>query len=149
MTQKAATKTDLRQDSIRIYRARDDRRFRLEASQWLPRPPEETFEFFSDAFQLQTLTPPWLHFCVLTPRPIELQEGALIDYQLRVHGFPGRACLLQAPRTHAREANGGTARASARRRSVAEDPTARSCFASAATASPCWIGSRSKPTPSA
>jgi ligand-binding SRPBCC domain-containing protein len=54
----------------------------------LPRPPEEIFEFFSDAFQLQTLTPPWLRFCVLTLPPIHLQEGALIDYRLRVHGFP-------------------------------------------------------------
>jgi ligand-binding SRPBCC domain-containing protein len=51
---------------------------------------EEVFAFFSDAFQLQTLTPSWLHFCVLTPSPIHLQEGALIDYRLRVHGFPLR-----------------------------------------------------------
>jgi ligand-binding SRPBCC domain-containing protein len=57
---------------------------------WLPRSREETFPFFADARNLQRITPPWLHFEVLTPGPIVLRPGALIDYRLKVHGFPLR-----------------------------------------------------------
>ena len=57
---------------------------------WLPVSPEELFRFFSDAANLDAITPPWLHFQTLTPPPIELKPGALIDYRLRVHGLPLR-----------------------------------------------------------
>ncbi len=60
------------------------------ADQWLPRPMDEVFPFFGDAGNLQQLTPSWLRFKILTPRPIEMRPGALIDYRLRVHGFPLR-----------------------------------------------------------
>jgi ligand-binding SRPBCC domain-containing protein len=55
---------------------------------WLPQPREKIFPFFADAQNLQSLTPDWLHFQVLTPGPILMQPGARIDYQLRLHGFP-------------------------------------------------------------
>jgi ligand-binding SRPBCC domain-containing protein len=57
---------------------------------WLPVPQEQLFSFFADAANLDALTPPWLHFHIITPPPIEMREGALIDYRLRVHGFPLR-----------------------------------------------------------
>ena len=66
------------------------RTYRLESRLWLPRPIDEVFEFFADAFNLQTLTPPWLDFEVLTPPPIEMRSGLLIDYRLRVRGLPIR-----------------------------------------------------------
>jgi ligand-binding SRPBCC domain-containing protein len=62
--------------------------YRLRAEIWLPRPCEEVFDFFADAFNLETITPPLLKFQVETPRPIPMHVGALIDYRLRLHGFP-------------------------------------------------------------
>jgi ligand-binding SRPBCC domain-containing protein len=56
----------------------------------LPRPIGEVFAFFSDAGNLQALTPAWVNFEVLTPRPIPMHAGALIDYRLRIHGVPIR-----------------------------------------------------------
>jgi len=55
-----------------------------------PRPPEELFAFFSDPANLEALTPPWLSFEVLTPRPLPRGEGAVFDYRIRVRGLPIR-----------------------------------------------------------
>jgi len=64
--------------------------FRFEASHFVPRPRHEVFLFFSDATNLEAITPPWLNFHIETPSPIEMRQGALIDYRLRVHGLPMR-----------------------------------------------------------
>jgi ligand-binding SRPBCC domain-containing protein len=55
---------------------------------WLPRPVEEIFAFFSDAANLNAITPPWLHFRMATAAPIDMRVGTLIDYRLRVRGIP-------------------------------------------------------------
>ncbi len=62
----------------------------LESRLLLPCPPEIVFPFFADAGNLQTITPPWLRFEILTPRPISMQVGTLIEYRLRLHGVPLR-----------------------------------------------------------
>jgi hypothetical protein len=54
------------------------------------RPLPEVFAFFSDASNLDALTPPFLHFRILTPMPIELRAGAQLDYQLSLFGVPVR-----------------------------------------------------------
>jgi ligand-binding SRPBCC domain-containing protein len=64
--------------------------FVLEARLRLERPLEPVFAFFADAGNLDALTPPWLHFRILTPLPIEMREGAIIDYRLRLRGVPIR-----------------------------------------------------------
>ena len=60
----------------------------LHTSLFLPRPRSEIFAFFADAGNLQHLTPPWLDFQIVTPLPIEMRVGALIEYRLKVHGVP-------------------------------------------------------------
>lgn len=62
----------------------------LESQVWLPRPRDEVFAFFADAGNLESLTPPWLNFRILTPRPIAMSAGALIDYRIRLRGVPLR-----------------------------------------------------------
>jgi ligand-binding SRPBCC domain-containing protein len=62
--------------------------FILAMEHWLPRQPEDVFDFYADAFNLERLTPPWLRFEVVTPAPITMRPGAEIDYRLRLHGLP-------------------------------------------------------------
>jgi ligand-binding SRPBCC domain-containing protein len=59
----------------------------LQREQPLPRPPDEVFPFFADARNLEAITPPLLRFRVVTPEPIELRAGALLQYRLRLHGL--------------------------------------------------------------
>jgi ligand-binding SRPBCC domain-containing protein len=76
--------------AIRITASLAGRGSCLEAVQVLPRPRDAVFEFFADAFQLETITPPWLHFAVLADPPIRMATGTRIDYRLRLHGVPIR-----------------------------------------------------------
>jgi ligand-binding SRPBCC domain-containing protein len=54
----------------------------------IPKPRPEVFDFFSRASNLERITPPFLRFRIKTPEPIEMRRGALIDYNLRIHGVP-------------------------------------------------------------
>ena len=59
----------------------------LERTQRLPLSPQEAFQFFAEARNLEAITPPWLHFEVVTPAPISMGAGTLIRYRLRLHGL--------------------------------------------------------------
>jgi len=65
-----------------------ERGFVLTAELVINRPIAEVFEFFSSAENLEKITPPWLHFNIVTPTPIKMAAGALIDYRLKLHGIP-------------------------------------------------------------
>jgi ligand-binding SRPBCC domain-containing protein len=58
----------------------------FESHVWLPLSPKELFPFFADAGNLDAITPTWLHFKIVTPLPIAMSEGAVIDYRLRLWG---------------------------------------------------------------
>jgi ligand-binding SRPBCC domain-containing protein len=62
----------------------------LERQQRVELPIERAFDFYGDARNLELLTPPWLRFEVLTPRPIEMGAGTLLDYKLQLHRLPIR-----------------------------------------------------------
>ncbi|HEX6240184.1 MAG TPA: SRPBCC family protein [Polyangiales bacterium] len=62
----------------------------LVRTQLVAAPLDEVFAFFSDAANLEALTPPFLHFRILTPLPITMHVGAQIDYQLSLFGVPLR-----------------------------------------------------------
>lgn len=62
----------------------------LRATQRIPLPRAQLFPFFSDARNLALITPPRMGFRIRTPEPIEMREGTLIDYTVRVAGVPVR-----------------------------------------------------------
>jgi ligand-binding SRPBCC domain-containing protein len=62
----------------------------LERRQRVELPIDEAFAFYGDARNLERITPPWLEFEVITPGPIEMGAGTLLDYRLKLHRLPVR-----------------------------------------------------------
>ena len=57
--------------------------------QLLSCPPDDVFEFFSRAQNLQRITPPFLHFQVVG-MPDRIDAGSQLDYKLRMFFIPFR-----------------------------------------------------------
>ena len=51
------------------------------------RPVEEVFAFFAEAGNLERITPPELKFHILTPLPMPIAQGSVIDYRLALFGM--------------------------------------------------------------
>jgi ligand-binding SRPBCC domain-containing protein len=61
--------------------------YELRRQIFVPAPLEDVFSFFSNAENLNLITPPWLYFKVLTPLPIVMEKNACIDYSIKLLGL--------------------------------------------------------------
>ena len=59
----------------------------LDVEQFIDQPVDKVFEFFSRPENLEEITPPRLGFTIMTPSPIPMEKGSLIDYTMRILGF--------------------------------------------------------------
>lgn len=64
--------------------------FQFASSVLLRHPLPEVFAFFARAENLELMTPPWLRFAILEPRPTEMRAGTVISYRIRLRGVPVR-----------------------------------------------------------
>ena len=68
--------------------------YSLECRQLVPHPLREVFAFFSKPENLGLLTPGNLGFQILSPSPICMKEGAIIDYTIKIAALPVRWTTL-------------------------------------------------------
>ena len=64
--------------------------YHLKREQFVKHSRDEVFEFFGKADNLERITPSSLGFNLLTPAPIRMHTGTLIDYTVKPMGFPIR-----------------------------------------------------------
>ena len=62
--------------------------FQIHQEQLLSYPLEQVFRFFASAENLNLLMPPWVRFSILSPLPIEMAVGTIIEYRIRLRGVP-------------------------------------------------------------
>ena len=62
--------------------------FQIHQEQLLSLPIEQVFRFFASPENLNLLTPPWANFSILSPQPIEMAVGTVIEYRIRLRGVP-------------------------------------------------------------
>lgn len=60
----------------------------IECAQWIAKPRDQVFDFFSRAENLEKITPEWLNFRIKKKSTAEICEGTLIDYRLKIKGVP-------------------------------------------------------------
>tara|TARA_Y100000385_G_C12891620_1_gene550216 strand:- start:104 stop:637 length:534 start_codon:yes stop_codon:yes gene_type:complete len=58
--------------------------------QFVPSDMETVFDFFSRPENLEKITPSSMGFNIITPKPIEMKDGAIIDYTVKILGVPVR-----------------------------------------------------------
>lgn len=59
----------------------------LRQEQGIPCPIDQVFAFFADAYNLEQITPPWLHFRILSMNPGLIAQGTEIRYRLDVRAI--------------------------------------------------------------
>jgi len=58
------------------------------AKQYIDRPIEEIWDFFSAEENLERITPTFMNFHVVNKSTDNIEKGSIIDYKLKVHGIP-------------------------------------------------------------
>ena len=58
--------------------------YSLKFEQHIDLPVDDVFNFFSKPENLSLITPARLKFDILTPTPLTMKEGQLVDYSLRI-----------------------------------------------------------------
>jgi ligand-binding SRPBCC domain-containing protein len=64
--------------------------YTLHKEQFVPRPLHDVFAFFERPENLAAITPPWLRFRMVTPAPIVMKPGTIIEYRITTMGLPMR-----------------------------------------------------------
>jgi len=62
--------------------------YSLKRKQFIKLPIEKVFDFFSKPENLEKITPSSLSFKIITPIPIDMSKGALIDYTIKLFFYP-------------------------------------------------------------
>ena len=62
--------------------------FQVHQEQLLSYPIEQAFRLLASPENLNLLTPPWVKFSILSPQPIEMAVGTIIEYRIRLRGVP-------------------------------------------------------------
>ena len=60
----------------------------LNRYQWIDRPIDMVFNFFSTESNLEKITPPYLNFKILSKDTPKITTGTKINYRLKIHGIP-------------------------------------------------------------
>ena len=74
----------------KLLKSEGDLRKVFEQEIWFEHSPQDVFAFFSDARNLEMITPGFLKFRITKAPEEGLFEGALIEYRLRLRGVPIR-----------------------------------------------------------
>lgn len=64
--------------------------YKMVHEQVVPRPLQDVFAFFARPENLETITPDWLNFRIVSVSPEPVRQGTVIRYKLRIRGLPLR-----------------------------------------------------------
>ena len=68
--------------------------YTLKRKQLIPFDRGTVFSFFKAPENLERITPSDVGFCIITPKPIKMQTGAVLDYTIKLAGIPVRWTTL-------------------------------------------------------
>ena len=64
--------------------------YEINTTQFIAKPLEMVFDFFSKPENLEHITPSYLKFNLQTPSPVIMKIGQIIDYKIKLKGIPLR-----------------------------------------------------------